>query len=99
MLPAIDSMKWRRAIVWEDVLFEAPAWAKHRLPPAGIRATKTKTAAARLGRRQKVIIEVFKRPKWDRMSLYNVTSLGYDATNFIILNTNFMIFDGNFIIL
>ena len=65
LLPALESMNWRRAIVWEDVLFETPTWAKTRLPPADNKAVP--------GRRQyrlAPIIEVFKRPKWDRMSLY-----------------------------
>ena len=63
LLPSLSEMRWRRPIVWEDVLFEAPSWAKARLQQP----------------RENAIVEVFKRPRWDRMSLYNATALGYDS--------------------
>jgi hypothetical protein len=86
LLPSLPSMRWRRPIVWEDVLFEAPSWARSRLYPSntgrrtGGRATEASsnsTESQTAGDR--VIVEVFKRPKGRRMSLFNATALGYDA--------------------
>ena len=47
LLPSVAAMHGRRAVVWEDVVFEAPRWAAARLP-------------------RDAIVEVFKRPRFDR---------------------------------
>jgi hypothetical protein len=86
LLPSLPSMRWRRPIVWEDVLFEAPSWARSSLRPSN---TGQMTGGQPIGppsksmepeaAGDKVIVEVFKRPKGNRMSLFNATALGYDA--------------------
>lgn len=89
LLPSLPSMRWRRPIVWEDVLFEAPSWAHSNLRPSNAVDQTTHSQPALgpglLGSKvfatagDRVIVEVFKRPKGNRMSLFNATALGYDA--------------------
>ena len=86
LLPSLPSMRWRRPIVWEDVLFEVPSWARSRLRPSNTgRRTGRRVAEASFNSMEsetagdRVIVEVFKRPKGKRMSLFNATALGYDA--------------------
>ena len=79
LLPSLPSMKWRRPIVWEDVLFEAPSWARSSLQPSDVDRTKGFHQLRRQSAGDRVVVEVFKRPKGDRMSLFNATALGYDA--------------------
>lgn len=88
LLPSLPSMRWRRPIVWEDVLFEAPSWARSRLHPSDrgrMMDSQAAEAPSKIGWMEsaaagdRVIVEVFKRPKGNRMSLFNATALGYDA--------------------